>query len=74
LTIERVTLYDATGTSVTTYHLTGDQTVKDYILKIATTHTNDIAKQRAKRILRLRYGMKLQLRENRDPVWLTAHN
>ena len=48
--------------------------MKDYILKIATTHTNDIAKQRAKRILRLRYGMKLQPRVSRDPVWLTAHN
>jgi hypothetical protein len=48
--------------------------VKDHILQIATTHTNDIAKQRAKQILRLRYGMKLQPRVSRDPVWLTAHN
>lgn len=48
--------------------------MKDHILQIATTHTNDIAKQRAKRILRLRYGMKLQPRVSRDPVWLTAHN
>ena len=34
---------------------------------------NLIAKQRAKRALRIRYGMTFVARE-RDPIWLSAHN
>ena len=49
--------------------------MKDHILKIAMTHKNDFARTRAKRIMRLRYGMKLKPTVlHRDPVWLTAHN
>jgi hypothetical protein len=49
--------------------------MKDHILKIAMTHKNDLARTRAKRIMRLRYGMKFQPTVVRhDPVWLTAHD
>lgn len=44
------------------------------LLSIATNHKNLIAVQRAKRALRIRYGIQMPRRtEARDPVWLTAH-
>lgn len=42
---------------------------------IANTSSNLLAVQRAKRILRLRYGINMPRRsEQRDPVWLRAHD
>ena len=45
------------------------------ILSIALHHENLIAVQRAKRILRLRYGINLPRKNPMpDPVWLSAYD
>jgi hypothetical protein len=47
--------------------------MKNRIAVIASTSTNLLAVQRAKRILRLRYGVSIS-KLNADPVWLSAYN
>jgi len=48
--------------------------MKAHLIQIATQHVNDIARQRAKRALRIRYGMALASRPAADPIWLRAHD
>ena len=49
--------------------------MQSIILRIALDHSNLLAVQRAKKILRLRYGINLPRRhEQRDPIWLRAHD
>jgi hypothetical protein len=51
-----------------------EHTMKAHLIQIATQHVNGIARQRAKRALRIRYGMALASRPAADPVWLRAHD
>ena len=49
--------------------------MKQHLLNIANTHANGIARQRAKRLLRLRYNIIIRNDKNKvDPVWLSAYN
>lgn len=48
--------------------------MKNAILKIALESNNDIARSRAKRILRMRYKITFSPNTRRDPVWLSAYN
>lgn len=46
----------------------------DRLIDIANNHSNLIAVGRAKRALRIRYGVNIPPRkEQRDPIWLSAH-
>ena len=47
--------------------------MKSHIMFIAFNHSNLLAVQRAKRILRLRYGVSIS-KQNADPVWLSAYD
>ena len=47
--------------------------MKNQILSIVLNSTDLLAVQRAKRILRLRYGVVIQ-KPHADPVWLSAYN
>jgi hypothetical protein len=46
----------------------------DNIFNIALKHTHPVARQRARKILRLRYGVIIRSKHVPDPVWLSAHN
>ena len=49
--------------------------MKSHIMFIAFNHSNLLAVQRAKRILRLRYGVSIsKSKQNADPVWLSAYD
>ena len=48
-------------------------TMLSSILLIARTHYDPLVRQRAKRVLRVRYGYFLPHHQQRDPVWLSAH-
>lgn len=64
-------MIDQSGETITKEILT----MFNHLMTIATTHPNLLAVQRAKRILRLRYGITMPSRKaGRDPVWLTAHD
>lgn len=39
---------------------------------IASFHPNLLARQRANKVLRVRYGVALLPRQSRDPIWLSA--
>ena len=48
--------------------------MKARLIEIATKHSHPIAKGRAKRALRIRYGIALPSRPVADPAWLSAHD
>ena len=46
--------------------------MKERLIETAAWHKNEFARQRAKRALRIRYGIQAY-RTNPDPVWLSAY-
>lgn len=49
-------------------------TMFDNLLNIALNHSHPIARQRARKALRLRYGVVVSPKPNPDPLWLSAYN